>query len=59
VAGRIGFRNRLARAERAVVGAGMRLVAIVAERRVRRGLEAKEQAPIRHGLHVDIRHRRR
>jgi len=50
-------RRWLARAERAIVGAGMRVIGIVAERRVRRGLEAKEPRRSRHGLHVDIRRR--
>ncbi|MCA1831869.1 MAG: hypothetical protein ABR548_04310 [Actinomycetota bacterium] len=48
----------LLRAERAVVGGFMRLIAIVAERRVKRGLEEAGTKP--HGksaVHVDLEER--
>ena len=50
-----GFKATLVRAERGIVGGFMRLIAIVAERRVRKGLEDKAPKRSRHGVHVDVR----
>jgi hypothetical protein len=55
VSSREGFKARLARIERSVVGGFMRVIAIVAERRFRKGLEEKEPKRSRHGVHVDVR----
>jgi len=46
------------RAERAVVGGLMRLVAVLAERRVRRSLDGRGHKRRRHdGIHVDLEDR--
>jgi hypothetical protein len=50
------FTRTLARAERAVVGGIMRLIAVVAERRVKRGLEDPGRKKRRkEGVHVDLK----
>jgi hypothetical protein len=50
-----GIGYRIARIERAIVGAFMSLIALVAERRVSRELEGKKPKRSKRGLHVDVR----
>ena len=51
--------SRIARMERAIIGAGMRLIALIAERRVRRGLADTAQKPQKQGEHVHLEDRGR
>lgn len=55
--GSSGIGRALARAERAVVGGFMRLIAVIAERRVRRSLDKKTEDHGRAAVHVDLKDR--